>query len=71
MKRPNLWKVWPLMMALGFVCMADNTGLDQMTLRALTIVALTYSISLELCRPRETLKDFPGGTVIENNEQKG
>jgi hypothetical protein len=42
-----------------------------MTLRALTIVALTYSISLELCRPRETLKDFPGGTVIENNEQKG
>jgi hypothetical protein len=44
------WEVWPLMMTVGFVAMADNNGMTELILRAITIAALTYSISHRLCR---------------------
>lgn len=50
MTTPNKWELWPLLMALGFVCMAENNNMTELTLRAVTIIALTYSISVRLCR---------------------
>lgn len=44
------WEIWPLIMALGFVCMAKNNGWAEFIARVLTVVALTYSISHRLCR---------------------
>lgn len=47
---PSKWEIWPLMMAVGFVCMAKSNSMAELILRAVTIAALTYSISHRLCR---------------------
>jgi hypothetical protein len=44
------WDIWPLMMAVGFTCMAKNEGFAELILRSITIAALTYSISHRLTR---------------------
>lgn len=57
---PSKWEIWPLLMALGFICMAKNNSMGELYLRALTIVALTYSISHRLCR-RQNDQALPPG----------
>lgn len=47
---PDKWEIWPLLMALGFICMAKNVSMGEFYLRALSIVFLTYSISHRLCK---------------------
>jgi hypothetical protein len=49
------WEIWPLMMALGFVCMAKSNGWAELIPRVLTVAALTYSISHRLCRRQNIL----------------
>lgn len=47
---PSKWEIWPLMMALGFVCMAKNNSNAELVMRAITVASLTYSISHRLCK---------------------
>jgi len=47
---PSKWEIWPLLMALGFICMSKNNSMAELYLRALTIVALTYTISHRICK---------------------
>lgn len=48
-------EIWPLMMAVGFTCMAKSDGTAELILRAIAIAALTYEISHRLCSQRNKL----------------
>lgn len=48
--QPNKWTIWPLFMAFGFLCMAPPNTTPLLILRAITIAAITYSITHRLCK---------------------
>lgn len=64
-KPANFWELWPLLMGLCFVVMAPFTNGPTFILRALTVVALTYSLSRRLSR-RNPSKTSPQNVPNEH-----